>query len=81
MKGLHIGEVVDINNLKIIPVEEVKIFNKYIKSSVALYAAKKPFAIIIHEENRTRVFSMDNRDFTLDFLISEVKGLKEILNN
>ena len=81
MKDLHVGEVVDINDLKIIPVEEVRIFNRYIKSSTAVYAAKKPFAIIIREENRTRVFSIDNRDFTLDFLISEVKGLKEILNN
>ena len=81
MKDLQIGQVVDINNLKIIPVEEISIYNRSAINGTAVYGAKKPFAVIIHEKERTMVFGISKREITLDFLICEVEGLHEILNN
>ena len=81
MNSLQTGPIIEINSLKIIPIEETIIYNKNIVGNTFLYASKKPFALIIQEKEETRVIDLNSGELTLDSLIRDVTGLEEILKN
>jgi len=79
MTSLRTGSVINICEIKIIPIEEVNIFNKSTMGKTFVYASKKPYALVIKEKDKTTIIDINARELTPESLIDEVIGLKEIL--
>lgn len=81
MTTLSTGKPLTFNSFTLIPIEETTLYSGSVTNSEFIYASKKPRALIVLSEGAPKAFNMQFDEVSIEHLIEETKGLKELMNN
>jgi len=81
MKTLSAAKPITFENKTIIPIEETVVYKKSVFDNHFIYGSKKPGALIILSDGIPKAYNMQFEEISIEHLIEETKGLKELMNN
>ena len=75
MKKLVAGKPIKIRTYTIIPIEEIRFYNKNIKNNFFIYGSKNPKGIIVLSSGDQQAFDIHSNELQIDELMDKVEGL------
>ena len=78
-KEVGIGNPVAIAGVTLIPVTKVSLNYWHSNSGILFFGVKRPVGVIVVSPSEKRAFRISGEEVSLDELIQEVPGIKEIL--
>ncbi|MEW5756682.1 MAG: hypothetical protein AB1810_10295 [Pseudomonadota bacterium] len=76
MIELRIGTAVDVDAIKLIPIESIKTDSFH---GHGWYVRKEVFAIIVSSDEKLYAFDMEGKEMSMDELVAKLPELGEIL--
>jgi len=79
-KEVGIGNPVTIAGVTLIPVTKVSLNYWHSNKGISFFSVKRPVGVIVVSPSEKRAFRISGEEVSLDELIQEVPGIKEILD-
>lgn len=79
-KEIKIGNPVAIAGVTLIPVEEISLNYWQSNGNISFFGVKQPVSVVVVSQSEKRAFRINGEEVSLDKLIREVPGIKELLD-
>lgn len=80
MNRLHAGASIDVQGLRVIPVERTRTSADRIMGFLTAAGAKEPVAVVFLSPGGARAVDLDGREISLTALLRDVEGLRDALS-